>query len=419
MPETVSAPSLALSGDGKTATLSYTLTAPGNAWPTGQGQVSIAAGAYADAAGNPSAGANANFTLNPNQGAPDFGAITLDLDFETPGEPLDEGGFDGVLGGPGALDATKAVAVVDGKLTVVTSDGDLSQTGQTDSKNDFVRTIDVSDPALTEIFLSTRFANPFTQAFLESRGVTTGIVPNFAQQGILFAVNDDAVAQNANQFVKVVLGGNSGNAVQLWTQGSAVNQTLQISAMSAEAVAAGGQAFGLFDIAEVELALVVDRAAGTIGQIVTFYAADGSTLGGVRPEATPGFLTAAPADLPAPLAAAFAAGTVDVGVTSTDFGTTELDATLRPGIICASPRRNSPPTRRRRRRIPCAASCSATSRTRARPHRDRRTRARRQRDRGHPAGRSRARRARPRLFHLHRRRRSGAVTDRAAGLRDR
>jgi hypothetical protein len=253
------------------------------------------------------------------------GGAILDLQFDTAGDPLVEGGFDGVLGGPGARDTDVAVVVEDGKLKVVTSDGDLSQGGQVDSKNDFVKQVDVSDPALAQFYLTTQFDNPFTEDFLTSRGITNGVIQNYAQQGILFAVTDDTVAQNASQFVKLILGGNSGNAVQLWTQGNAVNQTVQIATMSTAAVNGGGSAFGLFDIARVELSIVVDRAAGTIGQIVTFFDADGGILGGVRPVATPGFHFAAPVALPAPLVAAFAAGAVDVGITSTDFTTTALD----------------------------------------------------------------------------------------------
>ncbi|MGK7871371.1 malectin domain-containing carbohydrate-binding protein, partial [Falsiroseomonas sp. E2-1-a20] len=254
------------------------------------------------------------------------GGALLNLDFETPGTPLAQGGFDGVLGGPGALDPAAEVVVEGGKLKVVTSDGDLSQGGQVDSKNDFIKQVDVSDPALTQLYLTAQFDNPFTQNFMTSRGVTNGIIQNYAQQGILFAVPDDAVAQNSSQFVKLVFGGNAGNAVQLWTQGNAVNQTTQVTAMSSAAVAAGGDAFGLFDIARVELSIAVDRGPGTIGQFVTFFDAEGEILGGVRPTATAGFVTAAPVAIPPPLAAAFAAGAVDVGITSTDYTTTALDA---------------------------------------------------------------------------------------------
>ncbi|NCO88154.1 MAG: hypothetical protein GW886_16155, partial [Rhodobacterales bacterium] len=128
------------------------------------------------------------------------GGAILDFDFETPGAPLVVGGFDGVLGGPGALEAAKAT-IIDGKLKVLSSDGDLSQPGQTDSKNDFVKTVDVSDAALTELYLTTQFDNPFTEAFLTSRSIVDGVVANYAQQGIVIAVDNDLVAQNSGEFV--------------------------------------------------------------------------------------------------------------------------------------------------------------------------------------------------------------------------
>ncbi|MDX2287194.1 MAG: malectin domain-containing carbohydrate-binding protein, partial [Hyphomicrobiaceae bacterium] len=68
VPAAVSAPTVVLSPDNKLATLTYTLTPPAgsNAWPTGSGQVAIAAGAYDDAAGNDSPAAQATFILQPN-----------------------------------------------------------------------------------------------------------------------------------------------------------------------------------------------------------------------------------------------------------------------------------------------------------------------------------------------------------------
>ncbi|SEA85180.1 malectin domain-containing carbohydrate-binding protein [Rubrimonas cliftonensis] len=320
-PETVSAPAVALSDDARTATLTYTLTAPGGAWPNGAGQVAVAAGAYADAAGNASAAAERGFVLQDGSPGVPAGGTILELDFETAGDPLVTGGFDGLLGGDGARDVSVPVAVTDGRLTVVTSDGDLSQGGQTDSKNDFVRQVDVSDPALSRLYLTTRFDNPFTEAFLTSRGVETGVIQNYAQQGIVFATTDDAVAQGGGQFVKLIFGGVGGNAVQLWTAGGGLSQTLGIASISSAAAAP----FELFDIARVELSIAIDRAEGAVGQIVTLFDASGAILGGVRPEATPGFLTAAPLAIPAPLAAALATGRIDVGVTSTDFISTALD----------------------------------------------------------------------------------------------
>ncbi len=83
-----------------------------------------------------------------------------------------------------------------------------------------------------------------------------------------------------------------------------INQTVQISAISG----AASEPFGLFDIAKVELSLAVDRSAGTVGQYVTFFNAAGAVLGGVRPVATPGFLTAPPQALPPAVATTLASG---------------------------------------------------------------------------------------------------------------
>ncbi|MEM8685528.1 MAG: malectin domain-containing carbohydrate-binding protein, partial [Pseudomonadota bacterium] len=67
-PSSVGAPTVEISPNGQTATLTYELLPPSdtNAWPTGQGQVSIAAGAYGDAAGNTTAAADAAFFVEPN-----------------------------------------------------------------------------------------------------------------------------------------------------------------------------------------------------------------------------------------------------------------------------------------------------------------------------------------------------------------
>ena len=65
-PAAVSAPSVSISDDGRTATLSYALTPPEAGWPAGEGEVSVAQGAYADAAGNVSGAASGAFIFEPN-----------------------------------------------------------------------------------------------------------------------------------------------------------------------------------------------------------------------------------------------------------------------------------------------------------------------------------------------------------------
>ena len=238
------------------------------------------------------------------------GGALFALDFEA-GDPFGADGFGAALGGAGALEAAK-ISVAGGKLVIQTSDGDLSQGSATASKNDLVRAADLSDAAIEQAHLTTRFANPFQTGFGEA-------VANYAQQGVIVATGEAATQQDADQFVKLVWGGNKGTVAQLWSQG-AIDQTVPLSAMSAAAVAAGGAAFGLADVASVELALGLDKAAGTVAQHVTLHDASGAILGGVRALATPGFATAAAQAMPAAVAAAVAAGTSVFGVTSSDFG---------------------------------------------------------------------------------------------------
>lgn len=312
VPAAVSAPAVTLSPDGLTATLVYTLTPPEGAWPAGIGSIQIGANAFRDAAGNGSAAATGSFLLDP---APETDVL-FRLDFDVAGAPLGVGGFDGVLGGSGAVDASKSVSVADGRLVVNTSNGDLFWASPTASKNDFVKIADLSSPDLTEAVLSARFDNPFNAAFLESQGVTNGVVSDFAQQGVVIATIG-ADAQEPGQFIKAVFGGFNGNAVQFSSQGQ-FSQTIQLASMAA----ASGRAFSLFDVASIEIAILIDKATGKAGQIVTLYDAEGQALGGVRPTATLGFVTAPAQTIPPAIFESLTtAGTgTAFGVTSTDNG---------------------------------------------------------------------------------------------------
>ncbi|ANT62119.1 hypothetical protein AYJ57_16945 [Salipiger sp. CCB-MM3] len=240
------------------------------------------------------------------------GGKLLDLDFETDGAPLVEGGFDDALGGSGALDATVDVSVSGGKLVVNTSNGDLSAVDSTASKNDFVKTIDLSDAGLEQIYITTQFDNPFPQA-LADQGITTGVIPNYAQLGIVIATAD-GLGQDAGKHLKLIFGGNGGNAVQMWS-----HNVLDQKPLLTDISAAAAVPFALADIAKVELSIRIDTLTDEAAQIVTFYDAGGAILGGVRPEATSGFLTAAPVALPPDVLAAIEAGSAQVGVTSTDY----------------------------------------------------------------------------------------------------
>ena len=223
------------------------------------------------------------------------GATIFELDFEgVTGEPLAVGGFDGALGTNNAVTIVDADAeITGGKLVVQTSEGDINDGTDNASNNDFTKTVDLSDPALTEIYLTTRFDNPFDAAFFTANGLTGTFVPNYAQQGIVIGTG----TQLAGEMVKLVWGGVAGGAdtgVQIWTKGSGANGLDQ--KVTLEAMAPG---VALFDVASVELTMRIDKAAGTVAQFVTLYDASGAVLGGSRPDAAPGFATAAPVTLTA------------------------------------------------------------------------------------------------------------------------
>ncbi|MEO9781805.1 MAG: malectin domain-containing carbohydrate-binding protein [Sedimentitalea sp.] len=278
--------------------------------------------AVADAANS-----DATVTIEANDIGTDLpaGGEIFGLEFETAGSGSAATGFSTLLGGAAALEDAK-VSVVDGKLVITTSDGDLSQPAQTASKNDLVQTVDISDAALQEVFISTRFDNPFTAEEFTRLGITGEVIPNYLQQGIIIATDDAATNQDSGQFTKLIFGGGSGNGVQMWSQ-LPVNQQISLTAISDAAAAP----FTLFDVASVELALVVDKVAGTIAQFVTLFDDSGEVLGGVRPDATDGFATAPAQALPPAVLAAINAGTSVVGVTSTDYdagaGVDSFDAT--------------------------------------------------------------------------------------------
>ena len=246
------------------------------------------------------------------------GATIFELDFEgVTGEPLDVGGFDGALGTNDAVTIVDADAeIIGGKLVVQTSEGDINDGDNANnaSNNDFTKSVDLSDPALTEIYLTTRFDNPFDQAFFTANGLTGTFVPNYAQQGIVIGTG----TQLAGEMVKLVWGGVAGGAdtgVQIWTKGSGadgLDQKVTLGAMA--------PGVALFDVASVELTMRIDKAAGTVAQFVTLFDASGAVLGGSRPDATPGFATAAPVALTAQVLGNITSDTAPthVGVHSSD-----------------------------------------------------------------------------------------------------
>ncbi|MEM9223247.1 MAG: malectin domain-containing carbohydrate-binding protein, partial [Pseudomonadota bacterium] len=238
------------------------------------------------------------------------GNTIFELDFEgVSGEPTAVGGFDGALGGVENI-VDEDAEVVDGQLVVQTSEGDINDGTDDGSQNDFTKTVDLSDPSLTEVYLSTRFDNPFTEDLLTSQGVTDGVIPSFVQQGIVFGTG----SQLTGEMVKLVWGGvANGTGSQLWTKGGTPNQPVTFDSMVENGTT-------LFDVASVELSLAIDRANGTVGQYVTLFNEAGDMIGGVRPEAETGFATAAPVDLPPAVLANLNSSTdlTHVGVTSSD-----------------------------------------------------------------------------------------------------
>ncbi len=247
------------------------------------------------------------------------GGALFSFDFEgAGGEALAVGGFDGALGSDAALTVDEATSeVTGGKLVVQTSEGDINDGTDNGSQNDFTKAVDISDPALNEIYLTTRFDNPFTEAVLLANGVTTGTIPNYAQQGIVFGTG----TQLAGEQVKLVWGGVAagGSApdatgIQMWTKGSGnVNQQATIAQM----IEPGKT---LFDVASIEMSMVIDKAAGTVGQYTTLFDDLGAIIGGTRPVATPGFFTTPPVAMPAAVLANVLSTTEDThfGVHSSD-----------------------------------------------------------------------------------------------------
>lgn len=278
----------------------------------------------ADAVVATGGGGTAVVTIAANDQSTDIpaGGALFDLSFEgVTGEALAVGGFDAVLGAAANLDEG-ASEVTGGKLVVQTSEGDIQDAnaaGNTGSGNDFTKTVDVSDPALTELFLTSRFDNPFTSALLSANGVAGETIPNFVQQGVVLGTG----TQNAGEMIKLVWGGVAAGltpgdsaGAQLWTKGGAIDQKVSIAQMLQSDKS-------LFDVASVELSLEIDRDAGTAGQWVTLYDANGAIIGGARPEPMDGFFTAAPVAIP-PLVLANLNDTVaptHFGVTSSDNST--------------------------------------------------------------------------------------------------
>ncbi|MEL7302792.1 MAG: malectin domain-containing carbohydrate-binding protein, partial [Pseudomonadota bacterium] len=264
---------------------------------------------------------------NPLASAVPEGGAAFALDFETDAtDPIADGVFDTVLGPQATAYIASQAAIEGGQLKIQTSNGDLSQGPDDASKNDLVKAVDLSSSDINEFYIRTVVDNPFDADFFASlvddaggQNITPGVIPNYAQLGIVIAVDDPTLNQDGTQFIKLIFGGNSGNATQMWTPAEGdvdgLNQVVKLPAVGT----AAGQTIALDDIAKVELALVVDKAAGTIGQIVTYYDDAGNVLGGVRPVAEAGFVTAAPIAMTQPVIDAIANGTTVVGVLTTDF----------------------------------------------------------------------------------------------------
>ncbi|GAA5178494.1 malectin domain-containing carbohydrate-binding protein [Modicisalibacter zincidurans] len=300
---------ITISDDGKTVTVNYELTPPAdtNSWSDGFYTVGVAADSYQDKAGNGVAAYETDFTIGS---APD---ALLALDFETVGEPLDEGGFDDVLGG--VSDAAMITQIIGGELVVNTSNGDIIK-GQ--SVNDFIKYVDLSDDVLNEIRIASRFDNPFPAA-LAAQGLATDTIPNYAQQGLVFGLG----SQGNNELVKLVFGGAGGNMVQIWSNPTGKSDPEGVNSVYELGDLLNDASLGLSDVAAVEMTLVIDKAAGTVTPEVTFLGSGGAILGGLRATPSAGFVTAQAETLPGAVLANLtdSAAATAVGVTSNDYGT--------------------------------------------------------------------------------------------------
>ncbi|MFK7763320.1 MAG: malectin domain-containing carbohydrate-binding protein, partial [Roseobacter sp.] len=247
------------------------------------------------------------------------GNAIFDLSFDgVSGEALAVGGFDGALGSDNGLTINEATSEVEnGQLVVQTANGDINDGADNGSLNDFTKSADVSDPALNDIFLTSRFDNPFTEALLQSEGITDGRLPNYVQQGIVFGTG----TQLAGQQVKLVWGAVAAGTgaldamgIQMWSKGAG---GVNVQATLVEMIEAGKD---ISDVASVELSIAIDKAAGTAAPWVTLFDAAGIVIGGVRPEPTAGFHTEAAATLPAAVLANLNSTTQEshFGVTSSD-----------------------------------------------------------------------------------------------------
>nr|WP_299242842.1 malectin domain-containing carbohydrate-binding protein [uncultured Halomonas sp.] len=315
---------ITLGNDGKSAVITYLITPPEgtNAWPEGSFTVSVKEGSYKDSAGNGVASYQTSFDINLGEsdagGGSDAGSdieyvTAFELDFETAGSPLEQGGFDGLLGGIG--DETVVTSVENGQLVINTSDGDIYKGN---SANDFIKNVDLSDPAQTLVEIATRFSNAFPAA-LEAQGLSSDEIPNYAQQGILFGTG----SQGNNELIKLTLGGNNGNIVQLWSNGNgkqdpeAVDDQYELKDLLTD------KSQGLRDVANVDMTLQIDKSAGTVTPLVTLYGTDDEVLGGLRANDTQGFVTAKAQALPSAVLDNLLDSSTPtaVGVTSNDYQT--------------------------------------------------------------------------------------------------
>ncbi|MHB0775330.1 malectin domain-containing carbohydrate-binding protein [Halomonas sp. WWR20] len=287
--------------DSASGIATYAFDAPDGGWQTGTITATVAANAVLDGDDNGNGATASSVYANFSSDG-----VILELDFENPGSPLEEGGFDGTLGS--VSDDSVVTSIENGELVVWTSNGDISQAANP-SANDFVKHVALGNESLNEINISSRFDNPFPEA-LAAQELDTSTIPNWAQQGIVFGLG----SQNSDELVKLVFGGNGGTAVQIWSKGS-INTVFDLEELLSDA------STGLTDIAAVELTLSIDKAAGTVTPIVTFLAANDAVLGGLRAEPTEGFATAAAETLPAAVLANLTdpSGQTAVGVTSTDY----------------------------------------------------------------------------------------------------
>ena len=104
---------------------------------------------------------------------------------------------------------------------VQTSEGDINDgtNGNNASNNDFTKSVDLSDPALTEIYLTTRFDNPFDAAFFAAQGLPVGLGAELRPAGHRAGHRHAACRRDGQAGLGRRRWQRTATGVQMWTKG--------------------------------------------------------------------------------------------------------------------------------------------------------------------------------------------------------